>query len=51
MYSSGGNTEMIQMSCFSDMKIYTRYVAASIVFHFAICFFNYKSSGFDLRLV
>ena len=30
MYSTGGNTEMIQTSCFSNMKIYTRYVAARL---------------------
>ena len=42
MYSTGGNTEMIQMSCFSNMKIYSRYVAANIVFNYAICFMSDK---------
>ena len=41
MCSTGGNTEMIQMSCFSNMKIYTRYVATNIVFNFAICFYKF----------
>ena len=39
MYSTGGNTEMIQMSCFSNMKIYTRYVVASVAVNFAIWFY------------
>ena len=38
MYSTGGNTEMIQMSCFSNMKIYTRYVVASISFSLPLQF-------------
>ena len=50
MYSTGGNTEMIQMSCFSNMKIYTRYVVASIVFNFAISFYVGKIQLFQQRL-
>ena len=49
MYSSGGNTEMIQMSCFSNMKIYTRFVVASISFSLPLlfAFTSDKYSCFD----
>ena len=50
MYSTGGNTEMIQMSCFSNMKTCTRYVVASIVFNFAICIYVGQIQLFRQRL-
>ena len=34
MYLTGGNTEMIPMSCFSNMKIYTRFVAVNVLFSY-----------------
>ena len=37
MYSTGGNAEMIQMSCFSNMKIYTRYMFQRVYYSVYLC--------------
>ena len=36
----GGNTEMIRMSCFSNMKIYKRFVAVNTIFSYSNLYYE-----------